>query len=171
MKISFLWVRYPAALLLISIMLFGCSGGNPSEPIVPRNQEGITLTLGILSPEPAQGVEVTIPVLVSDAENLYAFSFRVEFDPAGLKPVDVNWGDFKGETDATFNPLDRPGLLPLGYSRLDGRGFNGDGTVCTFKFTVLDPTRINIRIVDEPGYLVAYNPAHEILDLVVGGES
>ena len=171
MTFSFKWVRIPAALVLISILIFGCSGGgSPSEPNIPRDQEAIVLSLGTLSPEPIPGSEVTIPVFVTDAQDLYAFSFRVEFDPNGLRPVDVDWGGFKGETDVVFNPLDRQGFLPLAYARLDGGAFKGDGTVCILKFTVLDPSIINVRIIDDPEYLVAYDPSHVRLNLTVGGE-
>jgi hypothetical protein len=158
--------------ILISILVLGCSGGkSPFVPNNPKDTQSIVLALGTLSPAPAQGAEVTIPVLISGAHDLCAFSFRVEFDKAGLKPIAVDWGAFKGETDAVFNPLDKPGLLPLAYTRLDGGGFKGDGTVCLLRFTVLDPSRVNIHIIKKPGYLVAYDPSHTPLNLTVGGEA
>jgi len=172
MRISLSWVRVPAVLILISILILGCSGGkSPVVPNNPKDAQSIVLSLGILSPAPAQGAEVTVPVLIADAHDLCAFSFRVQFDPEGLRPVAADWGTFKGETDVVFNPLDKPGLLPLAYARLDGGGFKGDGTVCTLKFTVLDPSRTNLRIMKDPKYLVAYDPSHTPLNLTVGGEA
>jgi hypothetical protein len=172
MKFSFKWTRILLALAVLAIVLHGCGGGgSPSSPGAPTHDpDSIHLTFGDLSGDPVAGYEVSIPVLVTNASELYAFSFRIEFDPAGAQPVDVDWGSFKGETDVVFNPLDKPGLLPLAYSRLDGFGFEGDGTVCELKFRVIDPARFNLKIVSAPEYLVGYNLSHERLNLTAGGE-
>ncbi len=82
----------------------------------------------------------------------------------------MDWSGFRGENDTVFNPLDRPGLLPLAYARLEGIGFKGEGQVCKLTFRVMDPSRVSLRIVDNPAYLVAYNPSHERLNMVVGGD-
>ncbi len=172
MKFSTKWARMFIAFIIIAAVFHGCGGGgSPSSPGSPgHNGESINLSFGNLSGEPSAGTEITIPVVVTNASELYAFSFRVEFDPAGAEAMDVDWGEFKSDTDVVFSPLDQPGMLPLAYSSLDGLGFEGNGTVCTLRFRVLDAARFHLKLVSQPDYLVAYNFRHERLNLTAGGE-
>ncbi len=171
MKYSFRWVLIPIALLLIIGITHGCSGGdNPATPGNQNPEDAIRLTLQTPSETITDGAEVSIPILLSNANNLYAFSFRVEYDTYGADPIEVDWGEFRVENDVVFNPTDQPGLLPIAYSMIDGSGHDGDQKVCTLKFRVLDPAKFNVRIVTDEEYLVGYDFKHERLHLVAGGE-
>ena len=165
------WIIIPIVLLFIITVAHGCSGGNPATPGDSEDdREAIHLMLQEPSEQLIAGREISIPVTVSNAADLYAFSFRVEYETAGAEAIEVDWGDFRVETDVVFSPIDKPGLLPIAYSMIDSSGFQGEGTICTLKFTIIDPSRFHIRIIDDPEYLVAYDNKHEPLTLTVGGE-
>lgn len=158
---------------IVALLVYGCSGGSGS-PTAPPLQDGREIAGGVLSlgsPEISAG-EVTVPVEFSDAYDLYAMSFRVEFDPDGLRPLDVEWGDFVGEEDSTFQFLNADGIVPLAFARFSGLpGIDGDGTLCRIRFRILDPGSADARILPDPDYLVARDSTGRPLTLTVGGES
>lgn len=160
-----------AVLLALAI---GCSrgsggGDSPTTPELPRETHNVVISIG---PGVASGGEIVFPVEFADAVDLYAFSFRIGFDPSGLRPAGVEWSETLGEHDATFHLTNQQGFLPLAFARYDGiRGLDGAGALCTLRFAVLDPGRATPWIIADPAYLVAFNAFGEPLNLLPGGEA
>jgi hypothetical protein len=157
--------------ILVAIIV-GCSGGG-SNPTTPPDQlrgaSNVILTLGQVT---QNGSEISVRVEYSGAVNLRALSFRAGFDPAGLRPMEVQWGEAVTDQDSTFQLLDRDGFLPLALVTFDDSvSLNGSGTLCTLKFTVLDGGRAKPWIIPDPAYLVAKGPQGQPLNMTVGGES
>jgi len=157
--------------ILVAIIV-GCSGGG-SKPTAPPDQlravSDVVLTLGQVT---RNGNEISVPVEYSGAVNLRALSLRAGFDPAGLRPMEVKWGETVTDKDSTFQLLDRDGFLPLALVTFDDSAcLNGSGTLCTLKFTVLDSERAKPWIIADPAYLVAKGPQGQPLNMTVGGES
>jgi len=158
---------------ILAWLIYGCSGGSGSPTAPPldeiRDTVGGVLTLG--SPV-ISGDEIAVSVEYSDAYDLYAMSFRVGFDPAGLRPVGVEWGDIVGDEDSTFRFLNADGIVPLAFARFSGLpGIDGSGTLCTLRFRILDPQSSDVRIIPDMEYLVARDSMGRPLTLTVRGES
>jgi len=166
-------LRFLATGVILAFLAVGCSHGSrsPVSPDVPgdRSTAAATIALGAVV---ETGNEISVPVDYSDADDLYAMSFRVGFDPAGLVPVAVEWGRVVEEEDAIFHKLDCSGFVPLAFTRFSGlRGIGGDGTLCTLRFRVLDQERANCRLVADEDYLVAFSSLGERRTLRIGGEA
>jgi hypothetical protein len=162
-------------LLAIGVMLVAiavsCSGkGTPTTPADQNNSKSTaTLSLGDAI---ETGDEISVPVEYADASDLYSFSFRIGFDPAGLRPEEVMWDKSIGPDDSTFQMLDREGFVPMAIARLSGaRGFDGSGTLCTMKFRVLDPNRARPWIIDDPNFLVGRDHTNRPCRMRVRGEA
>ena len=131
--------------------------GSPTVPDLSNNKNHVAAYVSFGQPEESNG-ELIVPVNFSDANDLYAASLRVSFDPSGLKPVEVDWTGSLTENDSSFDLTDRDGFVPLAFARLKGvRGFDGSGTLCKLKFSILNGDRKEIRIIDDPEFLLAYN--------------
>jgi hypothetical protein len=166
----------PRVMVLCAIlawMVCGCSGGSgsPTAPPLQENRETAGGVLTLESPV-VSGDEISVAVEYSDAHDLYAMSFRIGFDSDGLRPVGVEWGDIVGDEDSTFQFLNAGGIVPLAFARFSGLpGIDGNGTLCTVRFRILDPERTDIGIIQDPDYLVARDSMGRPLTLAAGGES
>jgi len=165
-------LRMIAPGVMLALLIFGCSGGggNPVTPEVQdssRNAVGGVLTLG----EPVDtGDEILIPVEYSQAEDLYAFSFRVGFDSEGLEPAGIEWGEMIQPEDSKFHLLNRCEYIPIAFARFDSLGgMNGTGILCTLRFRMKDRDRAEAWIIDDEEFLVARNSIGNRLRLEVGG--
>jgi hypothetical protein len=159
--------------VILAFLALGCAGGSgdgePTTPSLPREGGRVILSLGTAG---ELGGRIEIPVDFAEAVDLYALSFRVGFDPEGLRPESVEWSDVVGDEGATFELVNQPGIIPLALVRLDGnRGIEGSGILCVLRFEVLDPGRASPWIVADPGFLVAYDSLKRPVALVVGGEA
>ena len=168
-----LFLRFFASCAILAWLIMGCSGGSgsPAEPPLndTRSAAGGTISLGA----PVEtGNEIAIPVEFSDACDLYAMSFRVGFDPDGLRPIGVDWTDVVGDEDSTFQLLDRRGFVPLAFARFSGLpGIAGDGDLCTLRFRILNREHAGVWIIPDEEYLVARDSMGRRLTLLAGGES
>jgi hypothetical protein len=158
---------FATGILLVAIAI-GCSSGKGPLSPEPSRQNSMFLSLGNVE---QNGNEITIEVNYSRAVELRALSFRLGYDPQGLKPVDIQWNDLSPD-DSTFQILNRDGFLPLAIAAF-GRpiGIDGNGTLCTIKFQVLDPSRGGVHIIDDPAFLVAKDLTGTSIDMSVGGGS
>ena len=167
-------LRYIAPVMLLLVLIISCSHGadSPAYPDLSDGDKEIASGTVSLGPVETIGNEISIPVEFSGVDDLYALSLRVGFDSEGLVPVNVEWSGIIGEEDATFQLLDRKGFLPLAFARLSGMpGIKGEGTLCTLRFSVIDPELANPWIISDEDYLVAYNAFGSRLNLETGGES
>jgi hypothetical protein len=150
-------------------LIVGCSGGgNPSFPTDQNHSlAGPTLKLGDIT---QTGDEITVAVEYTGAKNVRAMSFRVGFDSAGLRPLDVDWSPSVGGNDSCFQMLDRAGFLPLAMASMGNPdGLTGDGILCNLRFMVLDRGHRMPWIIDDRRFLVAKDIMGRPLNLCVGG--
>ncbi len=166
-------VHFIAFAVIFACMIVSCSKGSGS-PVVPgtttdsRVVSGGIIALG--SPE-ISGDVVSYPLEITNADDLYAFSFRVGFDQTGLSPVNIEWTELVTDEDAVFTLLDRPGFIPVAYSKFSGNyGLTGDGILCTVTFNVLDPENSTPWIIGDEDFLVAKNNFGDSVILEAGGE-
>jgi hypothetical protein len=164
------FLRFFAMASVLVAVVIGCSGGG-GGPVAPVDQQSPDRVIGIALGDIVQsGNELTAEVRFTGAVDMHALSFRVGFDPAGLKPVEVTWSDAVTVEDSTFQLLDRDGFVPLAMATFGGFGsLNGDGSLCTVRFTILDATKSAPWIIPDPAYLVARDSAGQPLSLVAGG--
>ena len=154
--------------LLFVAVLVGCAGGG--DPVVPdqeREASSVRIFLGELVDE---GDTIVVPVEFADAEDLYAFSFRVGFQQGCVEPLEVEWVSPSGEDISTFYLLDRPGFVPVAVANFTGEpGLSGNGTICRLRFRVLRRECMSPWLVDDPEYLVARDHHGRALRMRVGG--
>ncbi|MFH1675660.1 MAG: cohesin domain-containing protein [bacterium] len=150
-----------------------CSHGSGSAviPDLADNKDNVAAIFSLGESVESDG-EMIVPVNFSDANDLYAASLRVSFDPGGLEPIEVDWTGSLSENDSSFDLLDRDGFVPLAFARLKGiRGFDGSGTLCRLKFKILNRDRMKIRIIDDPQFLPGYNSLGSKMHLGLRGDA
>jgi len=167
----FFFPRLVVLFITVAILPLACSKGSssPTAPENPRDVSTIQLRLGISE---VQDDILSVPVEYSEAEDLYAISFRIGFDITGLQPDSVEWNETLMEDNGTFQMLDRVGFMPLAFARFDGgTGIDGSGELCRLKFRILDPEKSNPWIISDPDFLVARNSRGDRMKISTGGES
>jgi hypothetical protein len=165
--------RYVVTGLVAILLALGCSNGRSTPTSPNTNEQPRDIAGGILffGEFETSGDELIVPVLFRGANDLYAFSFRMGFDPSGLQPLRVEWGSIVEEQDSTFCMMDQPGFVPLAFSRFSiASGLSGDGTLCRMHFKILDPAFSAPSIITDQDFLVARNSIGEHLTLSVGGD-
>ncbi len=104
-----------------------------------------------------KGAEFTVAVQVKDIEQLYSAPLFVKYDPAVLKLVSINEGDFLGQdgqpTVFSSSPNRTTGQVIVGYKQgTGGKGASGSGVLFNLNFNSiaageakLEINRVNFR--------------------------
>ncbi len=170
----FYLMRFIATGVVIAALVVGCSGGSNS-PLAPDTSTGPRSTAGgtILLGDPIETAgEISFPVEYSGADDIYALSMRIGFDPDGLEPVGIEWGESVGNDDSTFHHMHRPSFVPLAFARFNGgMGLAGEGRLCTLRFRIRNRERVRAWIIPDEEFIVAYNSYGDRLHLSVGGDA
>lgn len=167
----FAFLRIVAVTVVLFTIMLGCSD-NSSSPVSPDQQLREASTTDISLDNFTQtGQTISVPVKFSKAKNLCGLSFRLGFDPEGLRPYEVKWGNIVEESDLTFQLLDRKGFVPLAYAGFaNGKGLNGSGILCTVNFSIIDPQKSDVWIIDDPQYLVGKDSVGRNIRIRARGE-
>jgi PKD repeat protein len=120
---------------------------------------------------PPIGELVTVEVKVRDVQDLFGIQFDVRYDPAVLRFVSAEEGDFLSSDGAPtfFNPPDDDGAgnaKGLAISRLgDVPGLSGEGTIAKFSFRVESHIDSSIELVN----VLASDPQANGISMIVQG--
>ena len=136
--------RLIISLLILSFILtlFGCTGLGltPSLPNSTTLQEGI-LYLEPASYEPTLGENFKIELNASSIENLKGYSVVLSYDPAVLKPGEIEGGPCLSEGNETFfwKKIDpAKGTIQIDCAILGAEiSAYGEGSLATLHFTAL----------------------------------
>jgi hypothetical protein len=131
-----------ALLLSLPVLLTAC----------PGDTTGLTLQVTTI------GNDVTVTILVNDADDLYGLAMDLVYDPAAYEYVEAAEGPFLAQGGATnfAAALENgvPGRVIIGLSLTgDVAGVNGSGTLVEVNFSkVGDPTEgfamENVQLLD-----------------------
>jgi hypothetical protein len=78
--------------------------------------------------------DLTIPIVVENAENIGSMSFTLHYDESGLRIVDVQSGEL-AENAMLESNTETPGRVIIGL--IDSSGISGDGAVVVMGFNYL----------------------------------
>lgn len=110
----------------------------PAPPPPESPTTSVNISPGIITFIP--GYQLSIALNVNNVSNLYATAFELTFDPAVLKFIDAQKGNFleQGSSINIFTKIDPPGHLIIGYSIAgSSNGISGNGTLMTITFKTL----------------------------------
>lgn len=121
----------------------GAVGAVPAPQVVPGIAGGAPVSVNIVPGSPNQGVGSVfqVPVVVSNARDLYAVPLQMQFDPRVLALVNVDTGDLltrDGQTVALAKRDEENGHVTINVERPPNvKGITGQGTLVTLTFKAL----------------------------------
>lgn len=131
-----------ALLILILLVVFVCF----------VNAQNTTLRIYPASVSVEVGQSFSINITILDVFNLYAYEFRLGWDPALLDMVNASEGPFLkrgGETFFSYNVNAAAGHMVVDCTLLGMiPGTNGDGTLATISFYVKAPGECTLDLYD-----------------------
>ncbi len=151
----------------------GGGGGTPSlqrerlsPPSVPQTSSPTDLALptrnALIAQMPVLGAipigsEFDFILKGEFKDELFQASLRIIYDEAVVKPIRVERGNFIPESAVFFSKMDRPGLIPIAFTRLPGESGllpgRGELVKVRFRLNSLPPAHFRVRILNEPAFL------------------
>jgi general secretion pathway protein D len=98
------------------------------------------------------GAPVSVQIRVENATDVFAVPLRLNYDPAALRLVDIQPGEFlsQGGQQVIFSrniPADRSGAASANMNRVPGSGgASGSGTLVTVTFEPLRPGSSQVTV-------------------------
>ena len=169
----FYFSRYITVIVILISLAVACSNGSDS-PLSPDDNDqselpGGRISLGIPIDD---GSELVIPVDFSEAEDLYAMSFRIGYESQGLELIDVEWDNIVGDEDATFHNRHQRNFVPLAFARYSGMpGLRGHGTLARLRFRIKNQNYSDPWIIRDREFIRARDSLGNELRLEIGGGS
>jgi len=96
-----------------------------------------TVRISVGSASGEVGVEVDVPIMLYDCENVDSIEFNLNYDPDALSVVSVTPGDLFPAEYCVSNS-DTPGTVSIACACRDG--LDGSGTLLTVRFEILNDT-------------------------------